>query len=232
VVALLDRAKDACAGLDDCGGLHTADLQSIRDLEKKYGPLSDRAKAHLACGIKGGARGWVETLVSMQADGAALTNTTTITSILHATGLYSIAANRLNVGDVLIIEASGRISTAAATPGNLDFDVRFGSVSVAASQAMALATSQTNISWFLHWVLTVRAVGGGTTANVMHQGWFHSAALTTAFNEIPASAPAVGTGFDSSAAQAVDFRAHWSFASASNTITAHQYYLQLQTSDG
>lgn len=43
---------------------------------------------------------------------------------------------------------------------------------------------------------------------------------------LPASAPAVGTGFDSTAAQTVDLQAQWSVANAGNSIQVHQYVLE------
>jgi hypothetical protein len=40
------------------------------------------------------------------------------------------------------------------------------------------------------------------------------------------AAPAVGTGFDSTAAQLVDLFATWSVANAANSITCHQFLIE------
>jgi hypothetical protein len=109
--------------------------------------------------------------------------------------------------------------------------LRLGSVVIATSGAMTLSTSaKTNVSWYLEWLLTLRAVGGGTAANFMHQGSFTSeaAGATTVAGEaktilMPASAPAVGTGFDETASQKLDFFGTWSVANASNSILCHQF---------
>lgn len=177
---------------------------------------------------------WQETLISSASDGAALSNTTTITSILPSQAKFTLPANKLwFVGQMIKVTAQGRISTLVTTPGTLDFDVRLGSVSVAASSAMVLSTTaKTNVTWWLEWLLTVRVVG--SAAQLIHVGDFCSeaAGASTVAGEakaimIPTSAPAVGTAFDSTAAQLVDLRAHWSVASASNSILCHMYKLEL-----
>jgi hypothetical protein len=109
-------------------------------------------------------------------------------------------------------------------------DLRLGSVVVATSGAMTLSsTAKTNVSWYMEWLLTLRATGGGTAANFMHQGLFTSeaAGATTVAGEaktllMPASAPAVGTGFDETAAQKLDFFATWGTSNA-NSIQVHQF---------
>ena len=66
----------------------------------------------------------------------------------------------------------------------------------------------------------------------MHQGTFTSeaAGATTVAGEaktmlLPASAPAVGNGFDSTSAALIDLFATWQTANASNSIQCHQFML-------
>jgi hypothetical protein len=173
---------------------------------------------------------WVEALVTAQGDGTALTNTTTATSLLPAAAKFTLPANFFtSAGKMLRIKAAGRISTAASTPGTFTFDVRFGSTVVVGSWTSGtLAVSAANLTWELEANLVCRAIGQSTTANILGTGRLISAALsaTTPILLLPAASPAVGTGFDSTAAQAVDFFGTWSVASASNTITLHQYSLE------
>ena len=176
-----------------------------------------------------------EVLVTAQGDGAALSNTTTPTSILPTAARAVIAANTLDrIGKRLRIVATGRISTVVTTPGTLTLDWKIGSVIVASSGAMTLnTTAQTNVNWRLEWDLTLRAVGTSTSANFMHQGTWTSHAVvgSSAIGTAGAgtqmipynAAPAVGTGFDSTAAAITDLFATWSVANASNSITLHQY---------
>lgn len=170
---------------------------------------------------------WVEPFIFTAEDGSALSNTTTATSILPASRKFTLPSYFFDtIGKSLKIRASGRISTAASTPGTLTLDVRFGSVIVFNGGASGtLATSATNLTWVFEAILTCRAIGASTSANMIGTGILTSAALsaTTPVMLLPTSAPAAGTGFDSTAAQTIDFFATWSAASASNSITCHQF---------
>lgn len=177
--------------------------------------------------------GYAWTPITAQGDGTALTNSTTPTSLLPSAAKFTLPANFLSIGQTLRVRAAGRISTLTAAPGTLTLDLRFGSVIIATSPAFALnVTAKTNVTWVLDWDLTCRAIGGTTTANFMHTGlWFTEAGIGASAPGtgsadvllIPASAPAVGTGFDSTAAQQIDFFATWSVANAANSLQVHQF---------
>ena len=178
---------------------------------------------------------WVGTLAEGYADSTALTASTTATSILHTSGRAFINPNQLNVGSVLRVTAFGRVSTVVTTPGTLTFGFRLGPTSniiAFTSQALALVTvATTNVSWLLEMLLTVRSVGSGTAATLMGTGRFESeintngSAGNAAARLLPASAPAVGTGFDSTVAMVGDLFATWSISNA-NTITTHQSVIE------
>lgn len=186
---------------------------------------------------------WQETIINTNVDGVAVTNTTTATSILGGTGTgasqakITLPANFMYVGRMLKITAHGRISTVVTTPGTLTLDTRFGAVVVANGGAMALnVVAKTNVPWALVWIMTCRAIGSGTTSNLMHQGTWTSEAVIgsplptvggAGTHMLPNTAPAVGTGFDSTAAQTVDLFATWSVANAANSILLHQYKLEV-----
>lgn len=173
--------------------------------------------------------GFHETLTSSGEDGAALTNSTAPTSIVPASRKFTLPAGYFNaLGKSLRVRAGGRISTDAATPGTLTFDVRFGSTVVFnGGSSGTLATSAANLTWWLEVILSLRSLssGGTPTATLLGIGWLFTAALSAAtpIMMLPASAPAAGNTFDPSASQAVDLFATWSVASASNTITCHQF---------
>lgn len=176
---------------------------------------------------------WAETLISAQTDGTALTNSTTATSVLPAAAKFTIPANYFQIGRVVRVNAWGRISNVVTTPGNLTLDVRFGSTVVFNGGAMALnTTAKTNVSWRAIVMLTCRSIGSGTSATLLGMGdWCSESATGSAAgtaNDIlmPASAPAVGTGFDSTSAQVMDLFATFSVASASNSIQLHEYTVE------
>ena len=128
------------------------------------------------------------------------------------------------VGDSIEIYAAGALSTAAAAPGTLTFDVRFGSTVVFNGGASpTLATSATNLTWVLEITLKCRVIGASAT--VLGTGTLTSAALsaTTPVMLLPTSAPAAGNTFDATSPQTLDLFGTWSVANASNSITCHQF---------
>lgn len=180
---------------------------------------------------------WQETLVTSQVDSTALTNTVTATSIIPAAARFTLPSSFFAVGKKLRLTAQGRISTVVTTPGTLTFSVRIGTgpVICATSDALTLnIVAKTNAAWDLEWILTCRAIGGGTSANLMHNGTWKSEAVIgsplvtvggVGVLPLVAAAPAVGTGFDSTAVQIVDLFGTWSVANAANSILTHQYDL-------
>lgn len=178
------------------------------------------------------AQSWQQLIAVSQLDGAALSNTTTPTSILPQQAKITLApALSLTVpGQVLRIKGAARLSNLTAAPGNLTLDVRFGSTVVFSGGAMPLsATANTNLPIWYEILLTLRAVG--SSANFMGQGmaWGVPLGSTTVVGTVmmPATAPAVGSNFDSTASQQVDHFATFSVANAANSITLHQYTVEL-----
>lgn len=175
---------------------------------------------------------WQETLIQQNVDGTALTASTTATSIIHPSAKLTLPANYLYVGRIIKVTAQGRVSNIVTTPGTLTLDVRFGAVIAANGGAVSLnAVAKTNVAFWLEFIMTCRAIGSGTSANMMFQGTFTSesvvsaAAGTANTAMLPASAPAVGTGFDSTAAQTIDLFATFSLNNA-NSIQTHQFKVE------
>lgn len=178
-------------------------------------------------------QGWSETLVTAQADGAALTNSTTATSIIPAGAKFTLPANFFQIGKAVRLTSRGRISNVVTTPGTLTLDVRLGAVIAFTTQVIALnIVAKTNVTFEFETILTCRAIGQSTTANLMGVGTFTSesvvgAAAGTALTMMcPATAPAVGTGFDSTTSLAVDHFATFSVNTATTSLTLHEYVLE------
>jgi hypothetical protein len=181
------------------------------------------------------SQAWLEPFLCTGEDSTALTNTTTATSILPASRKFTLPSYFFDaIGKTLRFRASGRISTVVTTPGTLTLDIRFGSVVVFNGAAMTLnTTAQTNVNWILEADLICRAIGSGTSANVIGQGSWKSHAVIGSSAPTAGgcgehllpynTAPAVGTGFDSTASQTIDLFATWSVANASNSITTHSF---------
>jgi len=170
-------------------------------------------------------------------DGAALTNSTTETSLLPAPAKIALLKNFFDrVGKRLVLRAAGRISTVVTSPGTLTLRAKFGSIVVFNGGAINLnVTAQTNASWELAIEMLVRALGDGTNANLLGIGRWSSRAIVggpaaasggVESIVLPDTAPVVGSGFDSTAEQVMDLTAQWSVASTSNIIQLHQYSLE------
>lgn len=165
-------------------------------------------------------------------DGNAVAATTTQTSLLTstaATGKWAMPGGYFTApGQMLRLSAAGRISTPAATQGNITFAVAVGAVNVCVTPTFVSLASQTNISWQLNWLLTCRAVGDGTLTTFICSGNFETALVsaTNTNNLIPATAPAVGNGCNTNTAANVDLLVTWSNATAGNSIQLHQYLLE------
>jgi hypothetical protein len=182
-------------------------------------------------------QGYEEAISSLTTDGNALNTSTTATSLLGASG-SAASASRVTLpagffswpGKMLKVTAMGRISNIVTTPGTLTLDVRLNAVVAFNGGAMSLnAVAKTNVSWLLEIYLTCRAIGNGTNATLMGQGRFTSESVVSSAAGLPnslllpASAPAVGTGFDSTVAQVLDLFGTWSISNAANSIQVHQF---------
>lgn len=165
--------------------------------------------------------GYAQTLASMHAAGTANTGTTILT-LLHGSGFFTLPGGALNEGDEIEIDASGVMNTVVTTPGTLTFTLVFtdagGAKSVFISQAIALnIVAQTNATWSLKLRSVVRSVGNGTLATLLTTGEFTSRASLNApavgttngvgVVPLPDTAPVAGAGFNSAASILVDLQA-------------------------
>src|SRR5262245_4767505 len=139
---------------------------------------------------------WQETLITAQIDGTALSNTTTATSIIPAAAKFTLPANYFEIGRALRVTAAGRISNIVTTPGTMTLDVRFGSIVVFNGGAVSMnTTAKTNVTWWFEALLTCRAIGASTSANLLGIGYWTSESVvgaasgTTLTASLPATAP-------------------------------------------
>jgi hypothetical protein len=179
---------------------------------------------------------WQETLVSAQGDGTQILNSTTAVSIIPASAKITLPNNWFNIGKVLRLTLSGKVSCVATTPGTLILDLRLLAVIAFTSQAIPLnVTAKTDLPFFMQVLLTCRSIGASTSAQLMACGFFISE--TYVGSPVPATggagavlvpntAPALGTGFDSTAANTVDIFGKFSVTTATTALTLNQYILE------
>lgn len=181
---------------------------------------------------------WQETLITQQGAGTSFGTYTTAKTVINPQALYTIPANYLYIGRKLRVTFKGGIGTLVTTPGTINFQVKIGSVAAFDSGAIQLnATAHTNIPFWAEIEMTVRAVGSGTTANAMGLGQFSGRMFTITAGQTddvqgiqtvlgPATAMAVGTGFDSTIANIIDLWAGFSISNAANTVQIQTYSVE------
>ena len=179
---------------------------------------------------------WQEVLVNGSVDGPTLTAAAAASCIPTASRII-LPNNYFYIGRLLRITMAGRISCAVTTPGTARFDVRTGpSGTIICYDTGALnlnIVAKATVPWYLQILLTCRTVGSGTATNFMGVGQFVSEAVIGAplpavggngTLNAPVGTPAVGTGFDNTAANAIDV--FWTQTVATGSMTVHQYLVE------
>ena len=192
------------------------------------------------------ALGYYEPLCSLIADGTAVTaaaRTSLTTGAVSQASRPILAANRLRIGDIVMVEATGRISSVITTPGTTLFDLAFGAslgTAVMSSGAILLdsVAAHTNVGWVLKMEGTVRTIG--TAASFFWQGYWSSEDIIGVPATAPKgvltallpwnAAPALGATFDSTVAQLIDL--NFTQTVATGSCTLHQLAVTLKTSTG
>lgn len=163
---------------------------------------------------------------------------TTAKTVIPATALRTIRANTLKIGDAFEIDVWGSISNIVTTPGTIVFQVMIGSsIAYTTGNIQLNATAHTNLPFHLKILMTCRATGSGTSANMMGMGEISGIMLTKTAGQTdgantntilqaPQTAPAVGAGFDSTTDKILDFFAGFSISDAGNNVTIQQYVVK------
>lgn len=178
---------------------------------------------------------YIQSLTTQHAVGSAMNTYTTAKSVINAQALYSLPTNFWSIGRVVEIHVEAGLSNIATTPGTIAFQVMMGTIVAFTSGNMIFNDSaHTLLPIGIDINLTCRAVGASTSANLMGQMWIKGIQLTLAADQVdatntsgvyagPVTAPAVGTGFNSTIANILDFWVGFSTSDAGNGITIHQY---------
>lgn len=185
-----------------------------------------------------------ETIAVQRAVGTLRDTYTTPISVINPDALAYINGNRLKVGDILRIFATGSVKNIVTTPGLMNFQVRMGptaNISVFDTGNIQLnATAHAILPFWLEIEMTLRAVGNSTNANWAGQAMVTGRQFTLTAGQVddaqemktilaPTTAPAVGTGYDSTVASILDLWAGFTINNVGNGIQVHQYRAELLT---
>lgn len=179
---------------------------------------------------------WQETLVpqpgALSAAGTLFNTYTTAKTVLPAGCLYTLPPNWWYVGRMLRMTILGAESHRVTGPDTMTFQLMMGSNVAFSSGALNLTTTvHTTIPFRAVCEVTCRAVG--TSGNLMGQwsiegqGFAMAASLAdnaagTGYAMGPNTAPAVGSNFDTTQSQVIDFWVAQSFSGAGNGIQVQQ----------
>lgn len=184
------------------------------------------------------ALGYEEMVVTQQAAGTLFTTYTTAKTVINPQALWTMPAGYLFIGRKIRVSVQGAISNIVTTPGTINFQIKIGSVAAFDTGAMQLnATAHTTLPFWLDIEATCRSLGSGTSATLMGLAratgkmFTSTAGQTDSAQDMPtllapATAPAVGTGFDSTIANIVDFWAGFSISNAGNGVQIQQYSIE------
>jgi hypothetical protein len=213
------------------------DIVLARPADVRYwARLTERQRRMLREGVGGGSPYGYQNLLTgtgpASADGPTLTAAAEA-SCIPTDANTQVYAGVLNpIGKTLQFTMAGRFST-AATPGTGQLRIRNGSSAGTAgvilfdTGALSLSVSAATHTWKASCILTVRAHGSGTSGNAMVIGEVSNLTGTLgsgARNMIPATAPAVTAGYDSTAAPF--FNVTWTPSLATASFTVHQWLVE------
>lgn len=186
------------------------------------------------------SQSWGQMIATMPIQGTLYNTFTTAKSILTSTAteassaLVSLPSGFFQRGSVLEIDFQLGLSNIVTTPGTFTLQVMVGSVIAFTTGAITMTTTANTlapVSGFIQ--LTCNTVGPGTTAKLAGQCVLTgvNVAMTSAANLAagtgyamgPSTAPALGTGFDSTIANTLDFFGAFSISNAGNGMQLNQY---------
>jgi hypothetical protein len=176
---------------------------------------------------------------TQHAAGTLFNTYTTAKSVINPQALWIVPGGFLQVGDKIRVKVFGAISNIVTSQPTFTFQCMMGSIVVHTSGAITTTTTaHTTIPFEYEVYMTLRSEGSGTAAQFMGQGkltgqmWVYSGATADATSGLatimcPNTAPALGTGFDSTIANIFDFWVGISASSASNGVQIQQYCVEL-----
>lgn len=186
---------------------------------------------------------YVQTLAAAKASGTLFNTYTTAKSVINVTDVLQVPGNYFQVGSRLRIRAWAGLSNIVTTPGTVVFQVEMGppptaNIAVFSSGLIQMSTTaNTLLPITLEIMLRLDSAGSGTAAKWMGGGTVQglnvqlgagaaNGTVTDSIIKIPATSPAVGTGFDSTIVNDLDFFVGFSSSQGGNGIQIYDYTVE------
>ena len=190
--------------------------------------------------------GYIQCLKTQHGAGTLLNTYTTAKSVINAQAQLIIPGGFLQLGDMLHTRVAGGISNIVTAQPTFTFQAVIGpanppTIVAHTSQAiLTTTTAHTLIPFEYDLWMRLDSEGSGTAAKFLSQahlrgvmflisGAVADPTLGVGTIQGPNTAPAVGTGFDSTIANILDFFVGISVSSASNGIQIYQYSVDLHS---
>jgi hypothetical protein len=171
--------------------------------------------------------------------GPTLSDSQSATSVLSAAQKKLLPPGFFYVGKMLRVTGIAAVSNVVTTPGTLTLDLRLNSTPIVVTNGGAMQMSTTaHVSlplWF-QFLVTCQVVGSGTTAKLigggiaigqmLTAGASADSAVTYGVRTQPNTAPAQGTGFDSTISNILDVFATFSVNTDPTDFTMSQYLVE------
>lgn len=191
------------------------------------------------------SQSWGQLIARIPAAGTLYNTYTIAKSMLTSTALTEASAGFTTLppgffirGGYVEIDVHAGISNRVTGPDTFTINVVVAGVIAFTTGAINLTTTaHTTIPAVFRFMLTCRAEGASTQSNLMGQcvaqgqmiamaASLADGAANTGWAMAPNTAPAVGTGFDSTAADSLDFHVAQSVSNAGNGFQLQQYVVK------
>lgn len=177
-----------------------------------------------------GAPSYPLVIACAKAAGASLTTFSTAQRVLNVGDVWNASGNYLQLGACFRLLLRGGLSNKASSPGTVVFQLNAGSTVLWSSGNLSFnAASRVLLPFTLDVSLRLDSEGTGTSAKFMGQGTFGGIHLTNTDQtiQVPTTAPALGSGFDSVAAagNVIEPYVGFSLSDAANGVQIQHYEL-------
>jgi hypothetical protein len=190
------------------------------------------------------SQSWGQLIARIPIQGSLYNTYTTAKSMITSTaseatsGFVALPSNFFLRGGYVEIDVHAGISNRVTGPDTFTINIMVGSVIAFTTGAINLTTTaHTTIPAYFKFMLTCQKEGNGTTAQLMGQciaqgqmlamaSGLADGAANTGMVMAPNTAPTLGTGFDSTAANSLDFFVAQSVSNAGNGFQLAQYIVK------